>query len=107
MAAAMVEMAAAIFIQLPVTKQATAGYPESTNKDDAGNPVTIFPPGGPNQFPPLMKLRMHPHQPNYGNLRKSIGATFLEEKYFRLSNLCGFRTIGLPYPTDITNRCQI
>ena len=37
-----------------MTKWATAGYPESPNKDDAGNPVTIFPPGGPNQFPPKL-----------------------------------------------------
>ena len=35
-------------------KRATAGYPEYTNKDDAGNPVTIYPPVGPNQFPPIL-----------------------------------------------------
>ena len=54
MAAATVEMAAAMFILPPVfcVSDKTGNRRESPNTDDAGNPVTIFPPVGPNQFRP-------------------------------------------------------
>ena len=55
MAASTVEIAAAILIPPPVLfdRWQNGQPPESPNQDDAGNPAKIFPPGGPDKFPPV------------------------------------------------------
>ena len=56
--------------------RATAGYPEYTNKDDAGNPVTISPPVGPNQFPPIKsEHKLTLAKSNQGQRSRSLQVT--------------------------------